>query len=83
MEPAHVTSIKIDRLDGLSSSVAINGPCRLVATANILLTGLQTIDGVSLVAGDRVLAAGQARPRESGIYRVDTEHGRASGRERG
>ena len=30
-----MTSIKIDRLDGLSSSVAIKGPCRTVATANI------------------------------------------------
>ncbi|MFK4060723.1 hypothetical protein [Brucella anthropi] len=67
-----MTSIKIDRLDGLSSSVAIKGPCRVVATANILLTGLQTIDGVSLVAGDRVLVAGQASASENGIYVVDT-----------
>lgn len=67
-----MTSIKIDRLDGLSSSVAIKGPCRVVATASILLTGLQIIDGVTLEAGDRVLVAGQASANENGIYVVDT-----------
>ncbi|WP_176056684.1 right-handed parallel beta-helix repeat-containing protein [Brucella intermedia] len=72
MEPSHMTSIKIDRLDGLSSSVAIKGPCRVVATASILLTGLQIIDGVTLEAGDRVLVAGQASASENGIYVVDT-----------
>lgn len=67
-----MTSIKIDRLDGLSSSVAIKGPCRVVATANILLTGLQTIDGVALESGDRVLVAAQTSASENGIYVVDT-----------
>ena len=37
-------------------------------TANISLTGAQTIDGVSVVATDRVLVKNQTAPAENGIY---------------
>jgi hypothetical protein len=37
-------------------------------TANILLTGAQTIDGISIVATDRVLVKNQTAPAENGIY---------------
>jgi len=57
-----------DRLQGLSTSVAVKAPCRVATTANILLTGLQTIDGVALAAGDRVLVKNQSDPAENGIY---------------
>ena len=67
-----MASIAIDRLDGLSSSSAIKGPVRVATTANIALTGLQTVDGVSLAAQDRVLVKDQTDPSENGIYRVDT-----------
>jgi len=67
-----MTSIAIDRLDGLSSSTAIKGPCRVATIANVLLTGLQTIDGVVLASGDRVLVVAQTAPTENGIYVVDT-----------
>jgi hypothetical protein len=42
----------------------------LVATtgANIALSGLQTIDGVLLVAGNRVLVKDQSNPQQNGIY---------------
>lgn len=43
-----------------------------VADANITLSGLQTIDGVALVAGSRVLAAGQTSAAENGIYVAGT-----------
>jgi hypothetical protein len=43
-------------------------PCRVVATANITLSGTQTIDGVAVVAGDRVLVAGQSTASQNGIY---------------
>ncbi len=39
-----------------------------VATANITLSGAQTIDGVSVVAGDRVLVTGQTTAADNGIY---------------
>ncbi|GEM_PF-6075751 len=67
-----MTSIQIDRLDGLSSSVAIKGPCRVATTGDIALYGLQTIDGVVLDIGDRVLVRAQAAPYENGVYRCDT-----------
>lgn len=61
-------SIAIDRLDGLSSSTAVKGPCRVATTANITLSGEQTIDGVSVVADDRVLVKSQTTASENGIY---------------
>lgn len=67
-----MASIAIDRTDGLSSATAIKGPVRVATTANIALTGLQTVDGVSLAAGDRVLVKDQATASENGIYVVDT-----------
>ena len=37
-------------------------------TANISLTGTQTIDGIAVVAGNRVLVKNQTAPAENGIY---------------
>lgn len=67
-----MTSIQIDRTDGLSSATAIKGPCRVATTANISLIGLQTIDGVALAVGDRVLVKDQTAANENGIYVTDT-----------
>lgn len=67
-----MTSIAIDRTDGLSSAAAIKGPCRVATTANITLSGTQTIDGVAVVAGDRVLVKDQTTGSQNGIYVVDT-----------
>lgn len=41
---------------------------RAATTANIALAGLQTVDGVVLVAGDRVLVKNQAVAKDNGIY---------------
>ena len=43
---------------------------RAIATSNITLSGTQTVDGVALVAGDRVLVAGQTTASQNGIYDV-------------
>ncbi|TPM33881.1 hypothetical protein FJ955_03870 [Mesorhizobium sp. B2-2-2] len=67
-----MTSIQIDRTDGLSSAVAIKGPCRVATTANITLSGEQTIDGVSVVTGDRVLVKDQTTASNNGIYIAST-----------
>lgn len=61
-----------DRLAGLSSSVAVKGPCRVATTANVTLQGIQTIDGVTLATNDRVLVKDQTDARENGIYYADT-----------
>ncbi|TIQ25056.1 hypothetical protein [Mesorhizobium sp.] len=67
-----MSSIQIEIKDGLSSSVAIKGPCRVATTANITLSGAQTIDGVAVVADDRVLVKDQTSASENGIYVADT-----------
>ena len=41
---------------------------RAATTANITLSGEQTIDGVAIVAGDRVLVKDQTAGAENGIY---------------
>lgn len=43
---------------------------RVATTVNIALAGLQTIDGVALVAGDRVLVKNQTAPKDNGLYSV-------------
>lgn len=44
------------------------GTVRAATTANITLSGAQTIDGVSVIAGERVLVKNQTAPAENGIY---------------
>ena len=44
--------------------------CKAATTANITLSGTQTIDGVALVANDRVLVKDQTTPAQNGIYVV-------------
>lgn len=71
-----MTSILIDRRDGLSSATAIKGPCRVATVSGTspftTLSGLQTIDDVSLSAGDRVLVKDHSNSVLNGIYVVDT-----------
>lgn len=43
---------------------------RVATTGNITLSGTQTIDGVSVIAGDRVLVKDQSTGTENGIYVV-------------
>lgn len=43
---------------------------RVATTANITLSGTQTVDGVSLSAGNRVLVKDQSTASENGIYTV-------------
>ena len=62
--PATATS----RIDGLTTSVAIKAPCLTAATAHVALYGTQTINGVAVTDGDRVLVTAQTDPVENGIY---------------
>lgn len=57
-----------DRIAGLTGNVGIKAPCAAATTAAITLSGLQTIDGVALTAGDRVLVKDQADTTTNGIY---------------
>lgn len=67
-----MASITTDRRQGLNSGAAIKVPCVAATTANITLSGEQTIDGVACVTNDRVLVKNQTTGSENGIYIVDT-----------
>lgn len=41
---------------------------RVIATANVTLSGLQTIDGITVAAGDRILCAAQTVGAQNGVY---------------
>ncbi len=45
---------------------------RAASTGNLTLSGLQSVNGVSLVAGDRVLAKNQSAAATNGIYIVSS-----------
>lgn len=56
-------------VDGIAAGlVDYKASVRAVATSNITLSGLQTIDGVSVVASDRVAVTGQTTGSENGLY---------------
>lgn len=58
-----------DRLYGQSPGVAVKAPVRAVALVNIAtLGGLQTVGGIALAEGDRVLLTAQTSPIANGIY---------------
>jgi hypothetical protein len=57
-------------VDSLVSGLSWKDSVRALASTNITLSGTQTVDGVSLVAGDRVLVTGQTTGTENGIYVV-------------
>lgn len=59
-----------DRFNGVIATLAIKAPCVAVATTNIVLNGMQNIDGFGVVPGDRVLVIAQTDPIDNGIYRV-------------
>lgn len=61
-----------DRLAGARSSLAYKAPCKVATTANITLSGEQTIDGVAVVADDRVLVKDQSTGSENGVWVVAT-----------
>lgn len=61
-----------DRRNGLVGNLGIKKPVRVATTANITLSGEQTIDGVAVVADDRVLVKNQTTSSENGIYDCST-----------
>jgi hypothetical protein len=55
-------------VDSLALGIAWKQPVNAATTANITLSGAQTIDAVSVVAGDRVLVKDQTNQADNGIY---------------
>ena len=55
-------------LDFFAAGISWKQPVLCATTANITLLGLQTLDGVTVVAGDRVLVKNQSTTSQNGIY---------------
>lgn len=55
-------------VDAIAQGLHWKDSVRAATTANITLSGTQTIDGVSIVAGDRVLVKNQTDAEDNGIY---------------
>ena len=54
----------------LTEAFSAKTSVRAASTANLTLSGTQTVDGVVLAVGDRVLVKDQAIPAKNGIYIV-------------
>lgn len=74
-----MTSSVVDRLYGESSSVAIKAPVRAASNANLTLSGLQTVGGVALLEGDRVLVTAQTDSTQNGIYNASSSGWKRAG----
>ena len=55
-------------VDSVAQGLDVKASVVAATVSNITLSGAQTIDGVSVVAGDRVLVKNQSAPAENGIY---------------
>lgn len=57
-------------VDAARMGLDVKQSARVATTVNITLSGTQTIDGVTVVAGDRVLVKNQTTGSQNGIYDV-------------
>lgn len=55
-----------------NAGLAIKSPCRAATTVNITLSGLQTIDGITLADAERVLVKNQTDATLNGIYNASS-----------
>jgi len=68
--PTHVVTMAY--ADSLVQGLDVKKSVRAATTANITLSGLQTVDGVALADGDRVLVKDQTTASQNGIYEART-----------
>lgn len=59
-----------NQINNISSGLSWKASVRAATTSNITLSGVQTIDGISVIAGDRVLVKNQSTSSQNGIYDV-------------
>lgn len=64
----HAQSTYTDVLYGAQTGAAIKAPTAVATTAAITLSGAQTIDGISVTQGARVLVKNQTDQTTNGIY---------------
>ena len=57
-------------VDATAVGLDVKDSARVATTEDITLSGVQTIDGVGVLAGERVLVKNQTDKKENGIYNV-------------
>jgi len=57
-------------VDSVAQGLDVKASVQVIASSNITLSGTQTIDGVAVSVGNRVLAVGQTSAVNNGIYVV-------------
>jgi hypothetical protein len=62
----------IGQVQSAAAGIPSKPAVQAIATSNITLTGLQTIDGYTTVAGDRILVAGQTTTTANGVYNASS-----------
>lgn len=67
-----MTTTITNQIRGIRISEAVKAPVLTASTANLALSGLQTVSGVVLAEGDRVLVKDQTDATENGIYDAST-----------
>jgi hypothetical protein len=68
-QPVGATDIvNLLALQSYAAGISWKQPCAVATLANITLSGLQTIDGYTTLAGDRVLVKNQTNSPDNGIY---------------
>lgn len=55
-------------VDSVAQGLDVKSSVLVATTANITLSGLQTIDGITVVANDRVLVKDQTTAAQNGVY---------------
>lgn len=55
-----------DRFNGYVASLGMKAPCVVDSTVNLTLSGVQTVNSIAVVDGDRVLVNGQTDDTENG-----------------
>ncbi|MEN9501516.1 MAG: hypothetical protein RI964_801 [Pseudomonadota bacterium] len=63
-------AVRLSDLEAVRNNTDSKPSVKVVSTANITLSGTQTIDGVALVAGDEVLVTAQTTASANGTYVV-------------
>lgn len=57
-------------VDSLVSGLKGKASVKASSTASLTLSGLQTVDGIALIAGDRILVKDQTTASQNGIYAI-------------
>lgn len=67
-----VAAIVDPKIESAAASIDSKPSVRALSNTNISLAGTQTIDGVTLSVGDRVLVRGQSTSTQNGVYVVSS-----------